>query len=101
MAKKKSPKPAEPTKKARKRPESRLATEASPKEVTFSKIDFDKARTYKGRWVKILMKDGIEREGIILDVDDEALSIEQSFNFGSMTTSVKFHEILDLLVSDS
>ena len=101
VAKKKSPKPAEPTKRTRKRPESRLATDASPKEVTFSKIDVDKARTYKGRWVKILMRDGIEREGIILDVDDETLSIEQNFNFGTMTTNVKFHEILDLLVSDS
>ena len=101
VAKKKPPKPAEPTRRVRKRPESRLAAEASPGEITFSKIDIDAARTYKGRWVKILMRDGIEREGTILDVDDEALSIEQNFNFGTMTTSVKFHEILDLLLSDS
>ena len=101
VAKKKPPKPAEPTKRVRKRPESRLAVEASEKEVTYSRIDVDALRTYKGRWVKILMRDGIEREGKLLDVDDEALRIEQNFNFGSMTTSVKFQEILDLLVSDS
>jgi len=47
------------------------------------------------------MRDGIEREGKILEVEDEALRIEQNFNFGSMTTSIKFNEILDLLVSDS
>ncbi len=58
-------------------------------------------KSYTGRWVKIMMKDGIEREGKILDVEDESLRIEQNFNFGSMTTDVKFREILDLLVSDS
>jgi len=94
-------KPAEPTRRVKKRPESRLAAETSPKAVTYSRIDVDAIRTYKGRWVKILMRDGIEREGKILEVVDEALRIEQNFNFGSMTTSIKFHEILDLLVSDS
>ncbi len=102
VAKKKPPKPAkQPTRIIKKRPESRLAADTSPKEVTYSRIDIDAVRTYKGRWVKILMRDGIEREGKILEVEDEALRIEQNFNFGSMTTSIKFHEILDLLVSDS
>ncbi len=101
VAKKKPPKPAEPTRRAKKRPESRLAVETSSQEVTYSRIDIDAVRTYKGRWVKILMRDGIEREGILLEVEDEALRIEQNFNFGSMITSVKFNEILDLLVSDS
>ncbi len=101
VAKKKPQKAAEPTRRVRKRPESRLAADTSPKEVTYSRIDIDAVRTYKGRWVKILMRDGIEREGKILEVEDESLRIEQNFNFGSMTTSVKFHEILDLLLSDS
>jgi uncharacterized protein YneF (UPF0154 family) len=101
VAKMKTPEPAEPTKRVKKRPESRLAAEAPQKEITFSRIDVDALRTYKGRWIKILMRDGIEREGKLLEVEDEALSIEQSFNFGSMTTNIKFHEILDLLVEDS
>ena len=101
VAKKEPPRPAEPTRRVKKRPESRLAAETSPKEVTYSRIDIDAVRTYKGRWVKILMRDGIEREGKLLEVEDEALRIEQNFNFGSMTTSIKFHEILDLQVSDS
>ena len=71
VAKKKPPKPAEPTRRVKKRPESRLAAETSPKEVTYSRIDIDAVRTYKGRWVKILMRDGIEREGILLEVEDE------------------------------
>ncbi len=101
VAKKKPPKPAAPTRRVEQRPERRLAAEPSLEEVTYSRIDIDAVRTYKGRWVKILMRDGIEREGIVLEVEDEGLRIEQIFNFGSMTTRINFNEILDLLVSDS
>ena len=99
--KKQPPKPVETVSRVKKRPQRQLPTKSTPKKITFSRIDVEAVKSYTGRWVKIMMKDGIEREGKILDVEDESLRIEQNFNFGSMTTDVKFREILDLLVSDS
>lgn len=99
--KKQPPKPGETVSRVKKRPQRQLPAETSPKETILSRIDVDAVTSYTGRWVNTMTKDGIEREGKILDVADESLRIEQNFNFGSMTTDAKSREILDLLVSDS
>ncbi|NIO06992.1 MAG: hypothetical protein GTO40_02975 [Deltaproteobacteria bacterium] len=101
VAKKPEPEVTETVAPVRRRPRRQVPIIKEPKKITYSRIDVEKIKSYTGRWVKIMMKDGVEREGKILGVADEELQIEQSFNFGSMKTAVKFHEIVDLLVSDS
>ena len=48
---------------------------------------------YKGQWVKILLKDGSEREGTIVNVKEDMVQLQQSFVSGSFSIHVPIHQI--------
>ena len=66
--------------KKEKKPQPKLAAKD-----TYRPINFQDVKNHKGRWVKILMKDGLIREGKILDVEGDVIKLEQSFASGSFS----------------
>lgn len=79
--------------KKKKKPLPKLAAKE-----TYRPISFQDAKNYKGRWVKILMKDGLVREGKILDVEGDVIKLEQSFTSGSFSIRLSNQKIEKILL---
>jgi len=69
----------------------RSSGNASPR-----RIDLQALKNYKGQWVTILMKDGMEREGRIVDVKEKIVHLEQDFQYGTISVRVPFQKIADV-----
>ena len=68
----------------------------------YRKINIHAVKTHKGRWVKILLKDGLKQEGKIVDVKEKEIELQKSYTFGSFSISVAIQQIEEtrLLVHD-
>ncbi|NIO06991.1 MAG: hypothetical protein GTO40_02970 [Deltaproteobacteria bacterium] len=60
------------------------------------KINFQALKDYKGQWVILMMKDGLQREGRIVDVKDQIVHLEQDYEYGSISVRVPVHSIADV-----
>ncbi len=82
--------------------EARPQQKSSPKEE-YRRIDVYSVSAHRGQWVKILLKNGSEREGKIIKVKEGAIQIEQSFSSGSFSIHVPIQQIgeVHLLIFDS
>ena len=64
---------------------------ASPRRINLQALN-----DYKGQWVTILMKDGLEREGRIVDVKEKIVHIEQDYQYGTISVRVPIRKIADV-----
>ena len=73
-----------------------------PVKDEYRRINLQAVKTHKGRWVKILLKDGLKQEGKIVDVKEGEIQLQQRFTFGSFSIHVAIQQIEDirLLVVD-
>jgi len=60
------------------------------------RINFQELKNYKGQWVTILMKDGLQREGRIVDVKDKIVHLEQDYDYGTISVRVPIQKIADV-----
>jgi len=59
-------------------------------------VPMQAVQTYKGRWVKILTKDGLEREGRVVDVKNKVVHLEKNYDYGSISVPVPIQQIVDI-----
>lgn len=59
-------------------------------------INFDALKDYKGQWVTIRMKDGLQREGRITDVKEKIVYLEQDYEYGTISVRVPMQSIADV-----
>ena len=52
--------------------------------------------TYRGRWVTIVTKDGLKREGTVVNVKDQVMHLQQYFSSGSIAVRVPIAEIQEI-----
>ncbi len=80
--------------------ENRLKNQASaPRSsgnASSRRINFRALKNHKGQWVTILMKDGFQREGRIVDVKDNILHLEQDYDYGTISVRVPIQNIADV-----
>jgi hypothetical protein len=69
----------------------RSSGNASPRQINLQAL-----KNYKGQWVTILMKDGLEREGRIVDVKEKIVHIEQDFQYGTISVRIPIQKIADV-----
>jgi len=58
-----------------------------------SRINLQALKNYKGQWVTILTKDGLEREGRVVDVEANVVHLEQNYDYGSISIRVPVQQI--------
>jgi len=75
--------------------EKRPQQKSSPKEE-YRRIDVHAVSAHRGQWVKILLKNGSEREGKIIEVKEDAIQLEQSFSSGSFSIHVPIQQIREV-----
>ncbi len=82
--------------------ETRPQQKSSPKEE-YRRINVHAVIAHKGQWVKILLKNGSEREGKVIEVKEDAIQLEQSFSTGSFSIHVPIQQIgeVHLLIFNS
>jgi len=66
----------------------RSSGNASPRRINLQAL-----KNYKGQWVTILMKDGLEREGRVVDVEANVVHLEQNYDYGSISVRVPVQQI--------
>jgi len=73
-----------------------------PPQDEYRQIDIHAVSSHRGQWVKILLKNGSEREGKVIDVKQDVIQLQQSFTVGSFSIRVAIQQIEDirLLVLD-
>jgi len=80
--------------------ENRLKNQASARRssgnASARRINFRALKNHKGQWVTILMKDGFQREGRIVDVKDNILHLEQDYDYGTISIRVPIQKIADV-----
>jgi len=80
--------------------ENRLKNQASARRSSGNdnsrRINFQELKNYKGQWVTILMKDGLQREGRIVDVKEKTVHLEQDYNYGTISVRVPIEKIADV-----
>jgi hypothetical protein len=80
--------------------ENRRKTQASARRSSGNasprRINLQALKNYKGQWVTILMKDGMEREGRILEVKEKIVHLEQDYQFGTISVRVPIQKIADV-----
>ncbi len=81
--------------------ESARGTDQGPSEQRFPQdkyrqIDVHTVSSHRGQWVKILLKDGSERAGEVLDVKEDVMQLEQSFSAGSFSIEVAMGQIREV-----
>ena len=69
----------------------RSSGNASPRRINLQAL-----KNYKGQWVTILMKDGMEREGRIVDVKEKIVHLEQDYQYGTISVRVPIQKIADV-----
>ena len=82
--------------------ETRPKQESSPKEE-YRRINVHAVSAHRGQWVKILLKNGSEREGKVIEVKEDAIQLEQSFSSGSFSIHIPIGQIgeVHLLIFNS
>jgi len=77
--------------------------EKSPSRDEYRQIDVHTVSSQRGQWVKILLQDGSERAGEVLDVKEDLIKLEQSFSAGSFSIQVPMGQIreVQLLILNS
>ncbi len=75
--------------------ETRAQQKSSPKEE-YRRIDVHAVSAHRGQWVKILLKDGSEREGKVLEVRVDVIQLEQRFSAGSFSIQVPIQQIREV-----
>jgi len=85
-----------------KRNTAQIPPQASYTKDEYRKINILTVNTHRGRWAKILMKDGIYREGKIMEVNEDIVQLEQNFNSGTFSIRVPIQQVeeVQLLVLD-
>ncbi len=80
--------------------ENRLKNQASARSpsgnASSRRINFQALKNHKGQWVTILMKDGLQREGRIVDVKENILHLEQDYDYGTISVRVPIQKIADV-----
>ena len=81
--------------------ESARGTDKGPPEKTspqdeYRQIDVHTVSSQRGQWVKILLQDGSERVGEVLDVKEDVVELEQSFSAGSFSIQVPMGQIREV-----
>ena len=80
--------------------ENRLNNQASARRpsgnASSRRINFQALKNHKGQWVTILMKDGLQREGRIVDVKENILHLEQDYDYGTISVRVPIQKIADV-----
>ena len=80
--------------------ENRLKNQASARRssgnASSRRINFQALKNHKGQWVTILMKDGLQREGRIVDVKENILHLEQDYDYGTISVRVPIQNIADV-----
>ena len=80
--------------------ENRLKNQASARRssgnASSRRINFQALKNHKGQWVTILMKDGLQREGRIVDVKENILHLEQDYDYGTISVRVPIQKIADV-----
>ena len=81
--------------------ESARGTDKGPPETTspqdeYRQIDAHTVRSQRGQWVRILLQDGSERVGEVLDVKEDVVELEQSFSAGSFSIQVPMGQIREV-----
>jgi len=76
-------------------------TETRPQQKPFPKaeyrrIDVDAVSAHRGKWVKILLQNGSEREGKIIEVKENAIQLKQSFSSGSFSIHLPIQQIREV-----
>jgi len=69
----------------------RSSGNASPRRINLQAL-----KNYKGQWVTILMKDGLQREGRIVDVKEKIVHLEQDYEYGTISVRVPIQKIADV-----
>jgi len=69
----------------------RSSDNASPRRINLQEL-----KNYKGQWVTILMKDGLQREGRIVDVKEKIVHLEQDYDYGTISVRVPIQNIADV-----
>ncbi len=69
----------------------RSSGNASPRRINLQEL-----KNYKGQWVTILMKDGLQREGRIVDVKEKIVHLEQDYDYGTISVRVPIQNIADV-----
>ncbi|MEC4679847.1 MAG: hypothetical protein VST67_04010 [Nitrospirota bacterium] len=69
----------------------RSSGNASPRQINLQAL-----KNYKGQWVTILMKDGLQREGRIVDVKEKIVHLEQDYDYGTISVRVPIQNIADV-----
>ena len=69
----------------------RSSGNASPRQINLHAL-----KNYKGQWVTILMKDGLQREGRIVDVKENIVHLEQDYDYGTISVRVPMQNIADV-----
>jgi len=72
--------------------DTRPQQKSSPKEE-YRRINVHAVSAHRGQWVKILLKDGSEREGKVLEVKEDMIQLEQRFSAGSFSIHVPIQQI--------
>ncbi len=79
---------------------NRLKNQASARissgNASSRRINFRALENHKGQWVTILMKDGFQREGRIVDVKDNILHLEQDYDYGTISVRVPLQKIAEV-----
>ncbi len=60
------------------------------------RINLQALKNYKGQWVTILMKDGLQREGRIVDVKGNIVYLKQDYDYGTISVPVPIQNIADV-----
>lgn len=80
--------------------ENRLKNQASARRSSGNdnsrRINFQDLKNHKGQWVTILMKDGLQREGRIVDVKENIVHLEQDYDYGTISVRVPIQKIADV-----
>ncbi len=84
-----------------KRKEEKKLLPESPVKDKYKRINVRSVENYKGRWVKILLKNGLKREGKIVDVKEETIQLQQRFTAGSFSIRVPIQQIEEIHLLDS
>lgn len=73
----------------------------SPVKDKYTRINVHSVENYKGQWVKILLKNGLKREGKIVEVKEDVIQLQQSFTAGSFSIRVPIQQIEEIHLLDS
>ena len=78
------------------RQKNQASARSSSANTSPRQINLQALNNYKGQWVTILMKDGREREGRIVDVKEKIVHLEQDYQYGTISVRVPIQKIANV-----